>query len=132
MIRAQAATFLIAITGLLAVVAASAQTSQPTRAQAQSLQASAATMPQAKRPTTRTIRNREIRDGQAENRLIEIYRLIGQAKPREALQKEVRETLAAAAAVGAVALTRLSSVESDAAVLALREAASRITRPTIP
>ena len=87
MIRAQAATFLIAITGLLAVVAASAQTSQPTRAQAQSLQASAATTPPTKRPTTRMIRNREIRDGQAENRLIEIYRLIGQARPREALQK---------------------------------------------
>ena len=87
MIRAQAATFLIAITGLLAVAGASAQTSQPARAQAQSLQASAATTPPTRRPTTRTIRNREIRDGQAENRLIEIYRLIGQAKPREALQK---------------------------------------------
>ena len=87
MIRAQAATVLIALTGLLAVAGASAQTSQPTRAQAQSLQASAATTPPTKRPTTRTIRNREIRDGQAENRLIEIYRLIGQARPREALQK---------------------------------------------
>ena len=87
MIRAQAAIFLIAITGLLAVAGASAQTSQPTRAQAQSLQASTATTPPTRRPTTRTIRNREIRDGQAENRLIEIYRLIGQAKPREALQK---------------------------------------------
>ena len=87
MIRAQAATFLIALTGLLAVAGASAQTSQPARLQAKSLQASAATTPPTKRPTTRTIRNREIRDGQAENRLIEIYRLIGQAKPREALQK---------------------------------------------
>ena len=87
MIRAQAATFLIALTGLLTVAAASAQTSQPTRAQAQSLQASATTTPPTKRPTTRTIRNREIRDGQAENRLIEVYRLIGQARPREALQK---------------------------------------------
>ena len=87
MIRAQAATFLIALSGLLAVAGASAQTSQPTRAQVQSLQASAATTPQARRPTTRTIRNREIRDGQAENRLIEVYRLIGQGKPREALQK---------------------------------------------
>ena len=87
MIRAQAATVLIAISGLLAVVSASAQTSQRARPQAQALQASAATTPPTKRPTTRTIRNREIRDGQAENRLIEIYRLIGQAKPREALQK---------------------------------------------
>ena len=87
MIRAQAATVLIALTGLLAVASANAQTSQPTRAQAQSPQASAATTPPTRRPTTRTIRNREIRDGQAENRLIEVYRLIGQGKPREALQK---------------------------------------------
>ena len=55
MIRAQAATFLIALTGLLTVAAASAQTSQPTRAQAQSLQASAATMPQAKRSEERRV-----------------------------------------------------------------------------
>ena len=87
MIIAQAATVLIALTGLLAVAGANAQTSKPTPAQAQSLQASAAPTPPTRRPTTRTIRNREIRDGQAENRLIEIYRLIGQARPREALQK---------------------------------------------
>ena len=87
MIRAQAATFLIVLTGLLAVAGASAQTSQPARQQAQSLQAPAATTPPTRRPTTRMIRNREISDGQAENRLIEIYRLIGQAMPREALRK---------------------------------------------
>ena len=87
MIRAQAATVLIVLTGLLAAVGASAQTSQPTRLQAQSLQAPAAATPPARRPTARMIRNREIRDGQAENRLIEVYRLIGQAMPREALRK---------------------------------------------
>ena len=85
--RARAATFLIALIGLLVVVGARAQTSQRARPQAQSQQASAVTTPPTKRPTTRTIRNREIRDGQAENRLIEIYRLIGQVRPREALQK---------------------------------------------
>ena len=102
MIRAQAATVLIVLTACLVAVGASAQTSQQTRllpppgpakaaqnpgAQPQSLQVPAATTPPAKRPTARMIRNREIRDGQAENRLIEIYRLVGQANPREALRK---------------------------------------------
>ncbi len=102
MIRAQAATFLIVLTGLLVSVDAIAQTSQQARLlpapgpsrpvqlarpQPESLQAPAAATPSAKRPTARMIRNREIRDGQAENRLIEIYRLIGQANPREALRK---------------------------------------------
>ena len=87
MIRAQAATFLIVLTGLLVAVGASAQPTQPARLQAQSPPAPAATAPLTKRPTARMIRNREIRDGQAENRLIEIYRLIGQAMPREALRK---------------------------------------------
>lgn len=102
MIRAQAATFLIVLTGLLVSVDAIAQTSQQARLlpapgpsrpvqlarpQPESLQAPAAATPPAKRPTARMIRNREIRDGQAENRLIEIYRLIGQANPREALRK---------------------------------------------
>jgi L,D-transpeptidase YnhG len=102
MILAQAATFLIVLTGLLVSVDAIAQTSQQARLlptpgpsrpaqlagpQPESLQALAAATPPAKRPTARMIRNREIRDGQAENRLIEIYRLIGQANPREALRK---------------------------------------------
>lgn len=87
MIRAQAATVLIVLTGLLIAISASAQPIQPARLQANSLPAPAVTTPPAKRPTARIIRNREIRDGQAENRLIEIYRLIGQAMPREALRK---------------------------------------------
>ena len=102
MIRAQAATFLIVLAGLLVSVGAIAQTSQQARLlptpgpsrpvqlagpQPESLQPPAVATPPAKRPTARMIRNREIRDGQAENRLIEIYRLIGQANPREALRK---------------------------------------------
>ena len=102
MIRAQAATLLIVLAGLLAAAGARAQTSQqarlipppgPTgpvqqaRPQQRALQAPRVATPPTKRPTARTIRNREISDGQAENRLIEIYRLIGQANPREALRK---------------------------------------------
>jgi L,D-transpeptidase YnhG len=60
---------------------------QPARSQLPGTQPPAASAPATKRPTARTIRNRETRDGQAENRLIEIYRLIGQANSREALRK---------------------------------------------
>jgi L,D-transpeptidase YnhG len=102
MIRAQAATFLIVFAALVVAAGARAQTSQQARLlpppdlskpvqqalpQARALQAPTAVTPSAKRPTARTIRNRETRDGQAENRLIEIYRLIGQANSREALRK---------------------------------------------
>ena len=85
--HAQTAIFLIVLAGLLVVERVSAETSQQARPQPRSLQAPVATTPPTRRPTTRSIRNREIRDGQAENRLIEIYRLIGQAMPREALRK---------------------------------------------
>jgi L,D-transpeptidase YnhG len=83
MIRAQAATVLIVFAGLLLSASAGAQTTQQPR----TLQAPVAATPSSKRPTTRTIRNRETRDGQAENRLIEVYRLIGQVNSREALRK---------------------------------------------
>ena len=102
MIRAQAANFLIVFAGLLLSVGVSAQTPQQARLlpppgpskptpqvapQPRTMQAPAVAEPATKRPPVRTSRNRAISDGQAENRLIEIYRLIGQANSREALRK---------------------------------------------
>jgi L,D-transpeptidase YnhG len=102
MIRAQAATVLIVLAGLLLAAGVSAQTGQQARLlppsgptkptpqahpQALAPHAPVVATPATKRPTARTIRNRETRDGQAENRLIEIYRLIGQANSRDALNK---------------------------------------------
>ena len=86
-------------------LSASAQTSQQARllpppnastpvSQARPRSPATATAATTKRPTARTIRNRAISDGQAENQLIEIYRLIGQARSRDALTKA--ESLVAA------------------------------------
>ncbi|MGH8806204.1 MAG: hypothetical protein ACREXN_15765, partial [Polaromonas sp.] len=81
--RAVAALFFMA--PCLALAAPLARAEDPARGRAQA--AAAEKRPAAARATTRATGQRTVRDGEAEARLIEIYRQIGQANTREALRK---------------------------------------------
>ncbi|MGH6625049.1 MAG: L,D-transpeptidase family protein [Burkholderiaceae bacterium] len=73
--RALYALFLIAFAGLAAAL--------PTAAASAGKQGLQPALSPAKGPSARTV----VRDGEAEARLIEVYRLVGQAKGREALAR---------------------------------------------
>ncbi|MGH6640361.1 MAG: hypothetical protein ACREBY_17400, partial [Polaromonas sp.] len=81
--RAVAALFFMA--PCLALAAPLARAEDPARGRAQA--AAAEKRPAAARATTRATGQRTVRDGEAEARLIEIYRQIGQANTREALRQ---------------------------------------------
>lgn len=83
-----AAAALFFIAPCLALAVPSARTENPAWAQAAAAaEKRPAAAGSASRATTRTTDKHAVRDGEAEARLIEIYKLIGQANSREALRK---------------------------------------------
>lgn len=85
--RAAAALFFIAPCLALAVPSARAEDGSLAKTRVQVQSPAAEQRSAAARAVNRSADKREIRDGEAEARLIEIYKLIGQASSREALRK---------------------------------------------